>query len=260
MRRSTGSIRQSLLVWAITCSLTLTVIGVLWYRHRVFGAPSLGFSIGRTPDELLPCVQESRSGVDLATTTTNDFPEFLGPGRHAAIASIELDPDWKTHPPRLVWRNPIGAGWSAFSVVNGFAVTMEQRGEDEQDHDPVHLAPGAHHMHGEKDGDGVVQPAHFLVLLDAAQAVEAGLDPLGELDLLLGIEERHLADLAQVVADRVRGGPGRRDLARLGGLLLLVVGFDDNDDDFFSFSFTVVVVVVLSLVLLLSFLLSLNSS
>ena len=32
------------------------------------------------------------------------------------------------------------------------------------------------------------------------------LDPLGELDLLFGVEQRHLADLLQVVLDRVRGG------------------------------------------------------
>ena len=32
---------------------------------------------------------------------------------------------------RVVWRQPIGEGWSAFAVVNGYAVTMEQRGERE---------------------------------------------------------------------------------------------------------------------------------
>ena len=45
--------------------------------------------------------------------------------------------------------------------------------------------------------------------------VEAGLDPLGELDLLLRVEQRHLADLLEVRADRV----GRRgELGVLAGL------------------------------------------
>ncbi len=30
-----------------------------------------------------------------------------------------------------MWRQPIGAGWSAFAAVNGYAVTMEQRDEQE---------------------------------------------------------------------------------------------------------------------------------
>ncbi len=30
-----------------------------------------------------------------------------------------------------MWRQPIGAGWSAFSIVNGYVVTLEQRGEQE---------------------------------------------------------------------------------------------------------------------------------
>ena len=56
--------------------------------------------------------------------------------------------------------------------------------------------------------------------------VQPGLDPLGEVDLLLGVEQRHLADLLEVGADRVgRGG----HLGVLAGLpqrlgLLLVPG------------------------------------
>src|SRR5699024_7130229 len=50
---------------------------------------------------------------------------------------------------------------------------------------------------------------------------ETGLDPLGELDLLLRVEEGHLADLLEVVLDRVGGGAGGDDL--LGGGVGLVV-------------------------------------
>ena len=71
------------------------------------------------------------SGIDLTTTTPDDFPQFLGPSRNNYLAGPKLADDWTATPPKEIWRRKIGAGWSAFSVVNGYAVTMEQRGGDE---------------------------------------------------------------------------------------------------------------------------------
>jgi outer membrane protein assembly factor BamB len=39
--------------------------------------------------------------------------------------------DWAARPPRLVWRRPVGAGWSGFAISRGLAVTQEQRGDRE---------------------------------------------------------------------------------------------------------------------------------
>ncbi len=69
--------------------------------------------------------------VDLATTTEDDFPQFLGPQRDAVLPDIALQTDWDRYPPGLLWRIDVGAAWSAFAAVNGFAVTMEQRGDQE---------------------------------------------------------------------------------------------------------------------------------
>lgn len=86
-------------------------------------------------DELLakPEASETPAGVDLVTTTPGDFPGFLSDDRtgHINMPPGRLAKDWQANPPKLLWRQPIGAGWSAFSAVNGFAVTMEQRGADE---------------------------------------------------------------------------------------------------------------------------------
>ena len=60
-----------------------------------------------------------------------DYPQFLGPYRNGTVQGIKLARDWKKHPPQLLWRQPIGAGWSAFAVVGNSAVTQEQRGESE---------------------------------------------------------------------------------------------------------------------------------
>ncbi len=69
--------------------------------------------------------------VDLLTTTEDDFPQFLGKNRDLKVTHVELARDWTSSPPELVWRQPIGAGWSGFAVVNGYAVTLEQHGEEE---------------------------------------------------------------------------------------------------------------------------------
>jgi outer membrane protein assembly factor BamB len=76
----------------------------------------------------LPNVTDSSSAIDLLTTTTEDFPQFLGPGGRGIVDHVRLDHDWSENLPQVVWRQTIGAGWSGFAVVNGFAVTLEQRG------------------------------------------------------------------------------------------------------------------------------------
>lgn len=68
--------------------------------------------------------------VDLARTSAADFPGFLGPTRDGRVA-VALAVDWTARPPRRLWRAPIGAGWSGFAVVNGWALTLEQAGDEE---------------------------------------------------------------------------------------------------------------------------------
>ena len=75
--------------------------------------------------------QPAATTIDLATTTPSDFPQFLGPARSNWIAGPDLAREWTGDEPKLLWKRPIGAGWSAFAAVNGYAVTLEQRGEEE---------------------------------------------------------------------------------------------------------------------------------
>jgi outer membrane protein assembly factor BamB len=60
-----------------------------------------------------------------------DFPQFQGPRRNGHLESIDLDTDWQSRAPRLLWRQAIGEGWSGFAVVGPHAVTQEQRGDRE---------------------------------------------------------------------------------------------------------------------------------
>jgi len=60
-----------------------------------------------------------------------DFPQFLGPDRSGVLPGIPLRRDWDDSPPKTIWRQPIGLGWSAFAVSGRHALTQEQRREDE---------------------------------------------------------------------------------------------------------------------------------
>ena len=79
-----------------------------------------------------PAPLESKIGVaDLTTTTAADFAGFLGVERRGIVSGLRIDPDWSAHPPALLWNVPVGAGWSGIAAVNGYAVTMQQNGDQE---------------------------------------------------------------------------------------------------------------------------------
>lgn len=59
------------------------------------------------------------------------YPQFLGPDRTGHLPGPALERDWASHPPEILWRQPIGAAWSGFAVESYFAVTQEQRGDEE---------------------------------------------------------------------------------------------------------------------------------
>jgi outer membrane protein assembly factor BamB len=84
-------------------------------------------------DQLLPPVRTTveQPAVDLAAVAAGDFPQFLGPNRNLSVDGLELAIDWQARPPKRIWSQPIGAGWSAFAVVGAHAVTLEQRGSEE---------------------------------------------------------------------------------------------------------------------------------
>lgn len=79
----------------------------------------------------LPVEVSTDQEVDLGTETAADYPQFLGPGQSATLpAGLAIDADQFSQA-RVVWKKPIGLGWSGFAARNGFAVTMEQRDEFE---------------------------------------------------------------------------------------------------------------------------------
>jgi len=79
-------------------------------------------------NELSPVVwSKNKAPISAAA----DSAQFLGPTRDGVWPKLNFSPDWKSHPPKEIWRRPMGLGWSGFSVVGSRAVTQEQFGEVE---------------------------------------------------------------------------------------------------------------------------------
>ena len=117
-------------------SIALLAIGAGVFRfEEVSGdlTPTIAYRWTPEHDQLLqtPVATAPRAADEpvLSTTSANDYPQFLGPGRRATLDGPALATDWEADPPELLWRQPIGAGWSSFAVVGEHAVTQEQRGD-----------------------------------------------------------------------------------------------------------------------------------
>ena len=101
------------------------VDGSMVPRFEAGWQPAVEQTVGKLPS------QPESPAANLTARTAADFPQFLGPDRSGHVIGPSLARDWNANPPKLLWRRPIGAGWSGFAAVNGYAVTLEQRGNGE---------------------------------------------------------------------------------------------------------------------------------
>ncbi|HCR16523.1 MAG TPA: hypothetical protein DIU35_03485 [Candidatus Latescibacteria bacterium] len=127
--------RLSLRNRLISSGIYLFLISMAFFFIRIGGVsgdfvPKLEwrFTASEVPDRIGPSDgknQKIRKGMPT-------YSQFLGPDRNATLPNVQIDADWQTNPPRLLWRQPIGKGWSAFAVFGQSAITQEQRGDNEQ--------------------------------------------------------------------------------------------------------------------------------
>ena len=152
--------RQDKVLWTTMVVILTTLLGILWllgfsrlrWRIRfiavaivllcIFLSANLfqfkGFSGDLTPifewrwQEKPATFRQDSGSTSNTEMSAMDYPQFLGQHRNGVVPGIKLNLDWDTHPPKLVWRQPIGAGWSGFAVVGNSAITQEQEDDWEK--------------------------------------------------------------------------------------------------------------------------------
>jgi outer membrane protein assembly factor BamB len=60
-----------------------------------------------------------------------DWPGFRGANRDSKLTGFRVATDWKAHPPKKLWSQRIGPGWSSFAVLGDRIYTQEQREANE---------------------------------------------------------------------------------------------------------------------------------
>lgn len=118
------------IVWGVLCALFAWLLlfkpvyngdmGIWRWRPRFAAAD----------DQRLSAIAGSSVATDWRTTP-QDFPRFLGTGYWPEVTGVELETDWQANPPQEIWRREVGASWSSFAIVGNYAVTQEQRGNQE---------------------------------------------------------------------------------------------------------------------------------
>jgi len=150
----------ALLLWWVFLSgylwrTRLMVVGLLVLTVAVCGAvfriegtdgdmqPRLAFRWDPTPESrarafwkaaalkpVEPAAVVSADAPDLIAGP-DDSPNYRGAQRDGILRGNGFRKNWDARPPKELWRHPVGLGWSSFAVLGDFAITQEQRDEQE---------------------------------------------------------------------------------------------------------------------------------
>ena len=91
------------------------------------------FLVGRSQhvSEIAAAKATAPAAIQVAAIATDDWPEFRGPRRDDQVHGLRMATDWQAAPPKKLWRQRIGPGWSSMTVIGNLLITQEQRGEHE---------------------------------------------------------------------------------------------------------------------------------
>lgn len=132
-QRVWGILICSLLAMSITLLLRsqgVTGDYVFDFQTRWSNAPGSDAWAANAAPPSTPKTPGAGTAIEAAIPTA-EWPGFRGADRMGHAKVPKLTTDWKADPPKLLWKKPVGAGWSSFAVAGGFAFTQEQRGPNE---------------------------------------------------------------------------------------------------------------------------------
>ena len=91
-----------------------------------------------TAEERILAARSTRSPApepNMPSIETNlknlEWPGFRGADRSGSWHGPMIATNWSEHPPRQLWKVPVGPGWSSFAVAGNLLFTQEQRGRME---------------------------------------------------------------------------------------------------------------------------------
>ncbi|HEX8311565.1 MAG TPA: PQQ-binding-like beta-propeller repeat protein, partial [Chthoniobacteraceae bacterium] len=129
--RVTGVLVGAVLAMSITLILqNFGITGAYGFELHPRWAPAPG--AGSWAKSAAPQAQGAGAGAKIeAAMATAEWPGFRGADRLGHTQAPKLATDWQANPPKLLWKKPVGAGWSSFAVAGAYAFTQEQLGPSE---------------------------------------------------------------------------------------------------------------------------------
>ena len=67
----------------------------------------------------------------VSTVTATEWPQWRGPNRDGVSNEVGLLKEWSPNGPKILWKIPLGEGFSGISISQGRAYTMFSKGNDE---------------------------------------------------------------------------------------------------------------------------------
>ena len=116
---------------ALAALVLVVFLGINLFEFKGFSGDLVPIFEWRWQERRTTFLSRSETVSDSQTLAT-DYPQFLGQNRNGVIATTQLNLDWGNSPPRLVWRRPVGAGWSGFAIAGNSAITQEQENDREK--------------------------------------------------------------------------------------------------------------------------------
>lgn len=126
-------------VEGLLLALVVAGVSVVLKTDGVWGNFAFGFDwrwSKSTEEKLLEDLKSVSSETKLAAISAADlepvtWPVFRGISQDGVQRGTAFSADWQSHPPKELWRTPVGPAWSSFVAAGNYLFTQEQRGDFE---------------------------------------------------------------------------------------------------------------------------------